>query len=380
MLNEINTYNRKSRCVNYQFSLVSKLNAIYSNAVNRAIYRIVDANYNRAREGLRIAEEFCRFALNNEQLAAECKEFRHRLSSAVSKLDMQKLISSRDTENDVGCGMQVAGQMKRESLEDCVTAGLARTTEALRAISESVSVTSSELAGEFERLRYDCYTLEKNISIIGFPAVKFKKTRLYCIITVQKGTDALKIAQSCASGGADCLQLRTKEMFDSELLPLAQKFVQICKQNKVISIINDRADIAIAADADGVHLGQNDLPADEIRKIQLKPLIIGNSTHSMIELESAVAQKPHYVGVGSVFCTSTKKQVEVCGLDYISKAGEYLKSKNVEAVAIGGINLDNIDDVLRAGAKRIAVSSCVCDSNDPAGVCKRLKDKIQKNI
>ncbi|OQA00186.1 MAG: Thiamine-phosphate synthase [Planctomycetes bacterium ADurb.Bin401] len=348
--------------------------------MNRAIYRIVDANYNRAREGLRITEEFCRFALDNEQLAAECKEFRHRLSSAVAILDMQKLISSRDTENDVGCGMHVAGQMKRQSLEDCVTAGLGRTTEALRAISEAISVTNSELAGEFEKLRYDCYTLEKNISIIGFPAIKFKKTRLYCIITVQKGTDPLKIAQSCAVGGADCIQLRAKEMSDSELLPLAREFVHICKQNNVISIINDRADIAIAADADGVHLGQNDLPADEIRKMQLKPLIIGISTHSMAELANAVAQKPHYVGIGSVFCTNTKKQVEICALDYVSKAAEYLKGKNVEAVAIGGISLDNIDDVLRAGAKRIAVSSCVCDSNDPAGLCKKLKEKILKNI
>ncbi|OHB50053.1 MAG: thiamine-phosphate diphosphorylase [Planctomycetes bacterium GWF2_41_51] len=348
--------------------------------MNRAIYRIVDANYNRAREGLRIAEEFCRFALDNEQLATECKQCRHRLSSAVSKLDTQKLISSRDTENDVGCGVQIAEQMKRESLEDCVTAGLARTTEALRAISEAVSVINSELAGEFEKLRYDCYTLEKNISIYGFPAVKFSKARLYCIITVQNGMDALKIAQSCASGGADCLQLRAKEICDSELLPLAREFVHICKQNNVISIINDRADIAIAADADGVHLGQNDLPADEIRKMQLKPLIIGMSTHSMTELASAADQKLHYVGAGSVFSTNTKQQVEICGLDYVSKAVEYLKDKNIEAVAIGGITLENIDDVLRAGAKRIAVSSCVCNANDPGEVCKELKQRIEKYI
>jgi len=347
--------------------------------MNRAIYRIIDANYNRAREGLRVAEEFCRFALDNQQLSSRCKEIRHKLSSLIAKIDSQRLITARDTEKDVGCGMKIAEPMKRQSLEDCVTAGLARTVEAIRAISESVSIIDGKLAEEFEKIRYDCYTIEKDISLFGFPALKFKKTKLYCIITMQEGINVLKIAQQCAQSGADCMQLRAKDISDAELLPLACEFVKIGKQNDVISIINDRADIAIAADADGVHLGQNDLPANVVHQMMCKPLIIGISTHSNIELANAVEQKPHYVGVGSVFSTNTK-QVEVCGLDYVTKAVDFLESKSVEAVAIGGITLENIDKVLQAGAKRVAVSSCVCLAENPADMCKKLKEKLDKNI
>jgi len=345
--------------------------------MNRTIYRIIDANFNRAREGLRIAEEFCRFALDNESLAGRCKQIRHQLSSAIGKLDTQKLICAGDTENDVGCGMEVAGQMKRNSLEDCVTAGFARTTEALRAIAEAVSTIDSKFSGQFEKLRYDCYILEKDISLYGYPALKFKKTRLYCVITSGNDIDALKIAGACAENGADCIQLRAKNISDSDFLSLGREFVNLCKKNNVISIINDRADIAVASDADGVHIGQDDLPVSEVRKLQLKPLIMGTSTHSMTELKESIKQKPHYVGLGSVFPTNTK-QVEVCGLEYISKAVEFLKDKSIEAVAIGGINLENVEKVLQAGAKRIAVSSCVCRAKNPADVCKKLKKTITK--
>ncbi len=361
-----------------KFSLVLKRKDIRLIDMNRAIYRIVDANYNRAREGLRIAEEFCRFALDNEPLASRCKELRHRLSSAVTKLDMQKLIAARDTENDVGCGMEVAGQMKRNKLEDCVTAGFARTTEALRVLAETAATVKKEICVELEKIRYNCYTLEKDISLQGYPALKFSKTRLYCIITVQKDIDVLKIAGDCVAGGADCLQLRAKGVCDADLLSLGRRFVDLCKQHDVISIINDRVDIAAAADADGVHLGQGDLPVGEVRKLQLKPLITGISTHSIAELTKAVEQKPHYVALGSVFSTNTKQQVEVCGVEYVTKAIEFLKDKCIEAVAIGGITSENIEKVFEAGARRIAVSSCVCQAKKPGDVCKKLKETIIK--
>ena len=344
--------------------------------MNQAIYRIIDANFNRAREGLRIAEEFCRFALNNEALSSRCKQARHQLSSAVSKFDTQRLVTARDTENDIGCGMKVAEQMKRGGLEDCVTAGFARTTEALRVLAETAATIDAATANAFERLRYDCYTLEKDIVLFGFGALKFAKVRLYGIINVENCPDAIAIAKTCAENGADCLQLRAKNITDAEFLSLSKRFVDLCKHHSVISIINDRIDIAVAAQADGIHLGQNDLPIEEVRKCQLKPLITGISTHSMAELEKAVEHRPHYVGLGSVFSTNTKQQVDVCGLEYVSEAISFLKDKPVEAVAIGGINLENIEKVLQAGAKRIAVSSCICKAENPAQMCRKLKQKI----
>jgi thiamine-phosphate pyrophosphorylase len=135
-------------------------------------------------------------------------------------------------------------------------------------------------------------------------------------------------------------------------------------------------DIAVAAQADGVHLGQDDLPLEEVRKCQLRPLIMGISTHSMDELTKAIEQMPHYVGLGSVFSTDTKQQVKVAGLEYIAKAIQFLKDKPVEAVAIGGINPETIEKVLQTGARRIAVSSCICKAENPGQVCRKLKQKI----
>ncbi|HBR20852.1 MAG: thiamine-phosphate diphosphorylase [Planctomycetes bacterium GWC2_45_44] len=340
--------------------------------MDKAIFRIIDANFNRAREGLRVAEDFCRFALNNQLLSGKCKQIRHQLCGAVSKFDSQRLIAARDTQNDVGCDLKVAGQMKRASLEDCVSAGFARTTEALRAIGESAATFDTALAQTFEKLRYDCYVLEKEIMLLGSPAIRFSKVRLYVVLTVESCKDVLSTAKDCAENGADCLQLRVKAMADGKFFALAQKFVDLCKQHNVVSIINDRVDIAVASGADGVHLGQDDLSVEQVHACQLKPLLIGVSTHSFAELQKAIEQQPCYVGLGSVFPTDTKQDVNICGLDYISKATEFLKNSPVQSVAIGGINLENVEKVLRAGVKKIAVSSCVCKADNPADICRKF--------
>lgn len=344
--------------------------------MNRAVYRIIDANFNRAREGLRIAEEFCRFALNNEILSSRCKKTRHQLSSVIKKLDLQQLITVRDTENDIGCGMEVANQMNRDSLQDCVTAGFARSTEALRVLAEAAATIDTAVSNTFEQLRYVCYTLEKDIATFAFCALRFAKVRLYGIINTEDCPDVLNLAKNCAQGGIDSMQLRAKKLTDADFFILAKKFVDLCKHYDVISIINDRIDIAVATGADGIHLGQDDLPLKEIGKCQIKPLITGISTHSMAELEKAVENKPHYVGLGSVFPTHTKKQVNICGPGFISSAVDFLKNKSIEAVAIGGINLETIEKVLQAGATRIAVSSCICKAQNPAETCRKLKQII----
>jgi thiamine-phosphate pyrophosphorylase len=98
----------------------------------------------------------------------------------------------------------------------------------------------------------------------------------------------------------------------------------------------------------------------------------------MTELAKAVEQRPHYVGLGSVFPTDTKQQVQVCGVEYVSEAVKFLEDKAIEAVAIGGITPDNVEKILQAGARRIAVSGCVCQAKKPGDVCKKLKEIIIK--
>jgi thiamine-phosphate pyrophosphorylase len=345
--------------------------------MERVVYRIIDANFNRAREAIRVIEEFCRFGLNSTPLYERTKQLRHELSSAVGLLDARRLIANRDTIGDVGVGRTVEKQLQRESLEDCFTAACKRLTEALRALAEVMQTKNSSAAELIEILRYSAYTLEKDITLFSDTQGKFKKVRLYVVITSNEPSDVLSLTKKCAAGGADCIQLRAKEIEDEDLYELTLKFMRICKDEGVIGVINDRIDIAVAAGADGVHLGQNDLSIRCARKLQTVPMIVGKSTHSIKQLRAACEELPTYVGLGSVFATTTKPSAQAVGLEYIEEATKILSETGIYGVAIGGISSKNVEKVLSAGADRIAVCSAVTESGDPAAACGALKSKIE---
>jgi thiamine-phosphate pyrophosphorylase len=344
--------------------------------MERAVYRIIDANFNRAREAVRVVEEFCRFALNSAVLSEQAGELRHRLSAAVGELDAGRLISSRDTVGDVGVGRTLSNQLQRAELKDCFTAACKRLTEALRALAETTRTVNPSVADTMENLRYTAYTLEKDIVLFSDTTEKFRRVELYVIITSNLAGDVISLTHRCAAGGADCIQLRAKDIDDDQLFALAVEFAQICRDSNVLSIINDRVDITVAAAADGVHLGQNDLPVEQARKLQLGPLIIGRSTHSIDQLRAACEELPTYVSLGPVFSTGTKATAEPVGLEYVKQGVEILADTGIGHVAIGGIMLDNVEGVLEAGAKAIAVCSAVTEVKDPTAACRALKEKI----
>jgi len=347
--------------------------------MERAVLRIIDANFNRAREAARLMEEYCRFCLNCEQLSARSKQLRHQICAAVAELDESLLLASRDADGDVGRDMQVSDQLERATLRDCFTAAAKRLTEALRTLTETTQTLDRPLARTFEQLRFVAYTLEKDITLSGLTAEKFSSVRLYVIITVEEGqTDAQihDLARACIAGGADCIQLRAKGIAQVRFLSLASDLVKLCRDANVISIINDRVDIATVAGADGVHLGQDDLPLAQARVIPVKPTIFGLSTHSPGQLKAAIAQRPDYVGLGPVFATATKPGAVPVGLGYISKGIRLLSDSGIAHVAVGGITLENVDQVIKAGARAIALCSGVTDSSNPEEICRKLKDKI----
>jgi thiamine-phosphate pyrophosphorylase len=348
--------------------------------MERAAYRIIDANFNRAREALRVMEEYCRFALNSGVLSERAKGLRHELCAAVGRLDTGKLIAGRDTVGDVGVGQKVEGQLGRASVKDCFTAAAKRLTEALRALAEMAQIEDRTVADAVERLRYEAYTLEKDIVLFREPVEKFNRVRLYVIITSNLPAEVLSLASQCATGGADCIQLRGKDIPDDRLFALAVEFVEICREMGAMSIINDRADVAAAAGADGVHLGQNDLPVEQVRRLQLSPLILGKSTHSLKELEAACPALPSYVSLGPAFATPTKPGIEIAGVEYIRQGLEKLAETGISHVAIGGITPDNIEQVIEAGAQRVAVCSVVTKATDPGEMCRRLKERIVKLV
>lgn len=344
--------------------------------MERAVYRIVDANFNRSREAIRVIEDYCRFALNSSWLSLRAKELRHKLSRAVGRLDSGQLLTSRDTPNDVGCGRKVESQLLRSDLEECLVAGCKRLTEALRTLAEVAQTHDKALAKTIEQLRYDAYTLEKDIFIFAEPAVKFNKVLLYIVITSDLPAEIISLTYKCATGGADCIQMRSKSMDDDKLFATAAEFVRINKDQDILSVINDRIDVAVAAGADGIHLGQNDLPLDCVRLLQRTPMIIGKSTHSPDQLRAACLEHPAYVGLGPVFSTGTKPTAEAVGLGYISQAKSILDDTGIGHVAIGGITAENVDEVLDAGARSIAVCSAVTKAADPEAATRALKAKI----
>jgi len=348
--------------------------------MERAAYRIIDANFNRAREALRVMEEYCRFVLNAGALSERAKALRHELCTAVGKLEAGKLIAGRDTVGDVGVGQKVEGQLERTTLKDCFVAAGKRLTEALRAITEVTRTENRAVAEAVERLRYEAYTLEKDITLFSEPIDKFSRVRLYVIVTSNLPADVLSLASKCAAGGADCIQLRAKEIPDSRLFALAVEFVEICREMGTLSVINDRADIAAAAGADGVHLGQDDLPIAQVRRLQLTPLIIGKSTHSLKELEAACPTLPSYVSLGPAFATPTKPGLAVAGVDYIRQGLERLAGTGISHVAIGGITGDNVEQVIEAGAERVAIGAAITKAAYPGEVCRRLKGRIAEAL
>lgn len=347
--------------------------------MEHTIYRIMDANFNRAREALRVIEEFCRFALNNPSFCTKIKALRHRLCGQIGLLDTGRLLSCRDSDADVGKDLRTAGQMTRTSLEDCLTAAFKRLTEALRVLAETGQTLSPLLYDEFEKMRFDAYTLEKEVFLMVLGKHRFSAVRLYVLINADMDSrqDALfNLVDACIEGGADCLQLRCKSVESAKVMDWACRFVEVCKSGGVVSIINDRPDIAILSDADGIHLGQTDLTPQQVRKLQQKPMILGLSTHSMPQLQEAVKQPCTYIALGPVFNTLTKPNEPTAGIDYLKNGLQFLADHPVGHVAIGGIGLSNITEVLQAGAKTVAVCSAVCEQARPAEACRQLKRLI----
>lgn len=347
--------------------------------MQRSIYRIIDANFNRTREAARVLEEYCRFHLNSASLSGRAKQLRHKLCAAINKLDTNTLIASRNAVDDVGFGLTVDSQLKRKNIDDCFAAAAKRLTEALRALEEAAKTLDPDIAQSLEQLRFCAYTLEKDVSLASRTYAKFASVSLYVLITINDSHDSGYVAdmvKKCAAGGADCIQLRAKALSDSTLFAIASDFVKACTDQGVVSIINDRIDIAALTGADGVHLGQNDLTIQQARKIQLSPLILGLSTHSMDQLKTAMDQRPDYIALGPVFDTNTKPHEKTVGLEYVSAALPKLADTGIYHVAIGGIDLENIDQVIKAGAKTIAVCSAVTGSQNPSLICRKLKDKL----
>ena len=333
-----------------------------------AIYRILDANLDRAREGFRIIEEWCRFGLNNQTMAQSCKQMRQELSQWHS-LEIRQ---ARDTINDVGTTLTHAREETRENLDSVLLANLCRIQEALRVLEEYGKLINGEFASTMKHIRYHAYILESQL-MIPSPHQRLSESHLYLVTSPVD--NIYEVVESALQGGLKLVQYRHKDENDLVRYEQAKRLKQLCHQYNALFIVNDRIDLALAVDADGVHLGQTDLPIAIARQLLGKDKIIGKSTTNPQEMQDAIESKADYIGVGPVYETPTKAGKKAAGLDYVRYARE---NASIPWFAIGGIEEDNIQDVINAGAKNVAVVRAIMVADNPTKVTQNLLQKFDK--
>jgi len=342
--------------------------------MDKPTLRLLDANFNRAREALRVLEDFVRFILDDAQLTQTAKQLRHDLSQTIAQLPAPELLASRDTPGDVGTTISTPAEQSRTDSLAVVQAAAKRLPEALRCLEEYTKIERPELAARIEAIRYQGYDLEKQILLLANRQDRFSHVRLYVLLTESIARrPLLEVAEQSLAGGADCLQLREKDKTDREILDLAPPLRRLCRDAGALFILNDRPDLALLAEADGVHLGRNDLTVAQARKILKPNQIVGKSAHNLAEADAAIAERPDYLALGAIFPGPTKPNVDIAGPEIIT---QIRRTYNGPLVAIGGITAQNAQQALAAGATALAVCSAVIADDNPQAASRSLKATI----
>jgi thiamine-phosphate diphosphorylase len=203
-----------------------------------------------------------------------------------------------------------------------------------------------------------------------------EQVALYVILdrAVAGTRDLEDILTAVIDGGARIVQLREKTWPSGRLLPVAKRLCGRARAAGVTFIVNDRVDLAQAIGADGVHVGQDDLPVSVARSLVGPDMLIGVSTHSVSQARAAQADGADYVAVGSMYPTTTKSDFELVGPELVRNVRPHVR---VPLVGIGGVTPDNVGDVIRAGADGVAVISAVCAAADPAAATRRFIEAIR---
>ncbi len=342
---------------------------------NYFMERILDANLNRATEALRVLEEIARFYLDDGSLSAQLKKIRHSICTLCDK-DYEKLLKSRDTQGDVG--VNIENPSKRNDIMNVFRANIKRLQQALRVLAEYAPVCGYDLA-VFERARYDSYELEKTLYerlMMNINKYRLQDKKLYLVTNSDKFEDDNAFIDAVAAalkGGVQIVQLREKNSSAKRIVELAKRIRELTAHYNALFIVNDRVDIVQIVDADGVHIGQDDVDIKYVREILGEAKIIGVSTHAPEQALKAVDDGADYIGVGPVFATPTKQGRIPVGLEYVKWASDNI---NIPFYAIGGIDLENIDEVLENGAVRAAVVRAIQNSDTPESAAKAFLDKL----
>jgi thiamine-phosphate pyrophosphorylase len=355
----------------------------------------LDAAANRAREGLRVVEDYLRFVLDDRHLTNLCKQLRHDLTDALNRIPIEHRLASRETQADVGTVLTTSGEHSRADATEVLRANFARLQESLRSLEEFGKLLDESLAAEFKQMRYRTYTLQRAADMTQHSIRRLAAARLYVLIDGRSSIEEFeRLARSLIDAGADVIQLRDKQLDDRALLDRARRLrdwtqsvgqvdnqhvgqvdnqnvgqVDNLSYNRTLFIMNDRPDLAVLAHADGVHMGQEELSVKDARAIVGPEMLIGVSTHTIEQARQAVLDGASYIGVGPTFPSGTKSFEQYPGLELLQQVAAEIR---LPAFAIGGIDRRNVDKVLATGLTRIAVGGAVIAANDPAVAVREL--------
>lgn len=337
-------------------------------SARRALDRVLDANGNRAAEGLRALEEVARFLLDDGPLAGRCKAARHRVRTLIPAA----AVAARDVAGDVGTAYQ-AGELPRAGVVAHLRANAARVQEALRAAEEAARLAGLTAAAGFEQARYEAYAIEGAL-LARIPAWRLWQVRLYVLIDAALCADPIAVAQAAVRGGAGVVQLRAKA-----LAPRAYREVAARLRDAITDafvVINDHVAIAAALGADGIHVGQDDLAVSDVRAAVGPLCAIGVSCHTLEQLRAAQADGADYVGLGPMFATSTKPHEPCRGPELLDAVRSELI---VPSYAIGGLQAERIQALIPRIPHGIAVAGAVCAASDPERATAALANLLERD-
>ena len=323
------------------------------------IAQIIDANLDRAREGLRVLEDWARFALGRKDLVRSFKNYRQTLGKHHLKVYKE----SRNFIIDECTGLSHPEQFKRNNPSSIISSNAARVQEALRVIEEFSRDHNQDLCSISSEIRYEIYNLE--IALLeaqsNYSLLKILNDNNLYFITLDTENLFEKI-KKILEGGVKIIQYRFKNGKDAENIKFALKIRKLCDSFGALFLINDRVDIAMACKADGVHLGQSDMDIKSARNILGFSKIIGISASNERDIKKAIHDGCDYLGIGPVFVTSTKKGKVPLGIDTLTSL---TKDISIPWFAIGGIKQENIALLKENNICKVAIIADLINSKNP---------------
>lgn len=307
-------------------------------------------------------EDLARFEFDDGALAAELKACRHELRAAVPA----RALDQRDVASDVGRFVPAADEGHRRDLVAVVRANAARVAEALRSLEEHAKLDRAP--APFEEIRYRVYDCEPRL-LAALPAARLAAARLCVIVDAALCDDPVAVAAAAAEGGAGIVQLRAKRADAADFFRLAGAVAAVLEPAESLFVINDHVAVAAALGADGVHLGQDDLPATAARAVLGPRLLIGQSAHTRDQALAAQAEGADYVGLGPMFATATKPHEPVSGPGLLDAVGDDMR---IPSYAIGGLDAAHLRDLAPRLPHGAAVAAAVCRAADPEAATREL--------